>query len=49
MSRHYAVGLERFYHTVKNEPHAHRGDEKPDDPGRGVYPLRPILLATFWA
>ena len=39
MPRRYSVRLESFYHAVKNEPHAHRGDEKTDDPGRGVYPL----------
>src|SRR5215471_16291374 len=35
----YSVRVESFYHAEKNEPHAHRGDEKTDDPGRGVYPL----------
>src|SRR5215510_11781705 len=39
MPRRYSVRLESFYHAVKNEPHAHRGDEKTDDPGRGVYPF----------
>ena len=34
----YSVRVDSFYHTVKNEPRAHRGDEKTDDPGRGVYP-----------
>jgi hypothetical protein len=31
-----AIGLDGFYHAVEDQPHSHRGDEKPDDAGCGV-------------
>ena len=38
---HDAIGLEEFDHPVKDQTHAHGGDEKSDNARSRVDPLRP--------